>query len=89
MLHRPVELARVFSKFEFPAHASGADETLVSFGLRSNQRRYNVARCGGITLYQVAELIVISSHDSASLAECHDWMAKRTKLVGCGTAILE
>ena len=34
---------RGFSKFEFPAHASGADETLVSFGLRSNRRRDNVA----------------------------------------------
>jgi hypothetical protein len=33
----------IFSKFEFPAHASGADETLVSFGLRSNRRLHNVA----------------------------------------------
>jgi hypothetical protein len=38
-----------FSKFEFPAYASGADETLVSFGLRSNRRRHNVAAGGGIT----------------------------------------
>src|ERR1700738_1419979 len=44
VLHRPVEPAPVFSKFEFPAHASGADETLVSVGLRSNRRRHNV-RC--------------------------------------------
>jgi hypothetical protein len=56
--------AGVFSKFEFPAHASGADETLVSFGLRSNRWRHNVARCGGITLYQVAELIVISNEST-------------------------
>jgi hypothetical protein len=56
-----LETAGVFSKFEFPAHASGADETLVSFGIRSNRRRQKVARCGGITLYQVAELIVIST----------------------------
>jgi hypothetical protein len=32
----------VFSKVEFPAHASGADETLVSFGFRSNRRRLGV-----------------------------------------------
>jgi hypothetical protein len=34
--------------FEFPAHASGADETLVRVGLRSNRRRHNVALSGGI-----------------------------------------
>jgi hypothetical protein len=27
-------------------------------------------------------------HDSASVAECHGWMAKCTKLVGCGTLFL-
>jgi hypothetical protein len=40
----------IFSKFEFPAHASGADETLVSFGVRSNRRRHSVALSGGILL---------------------------------------
>jgi hypothetical protein len=35
---------RGFSKFEFPAHASGADETLVSFGIRSNRRRVDRPR---------------------------------------------
>jgi Carboxypeptidase regulatory-like domain len=26
-------------------------------------------------------------HDSASVAECHGWMAKCTKLVGCGSKV--
>jgi hypothetical protein len=46
--------AGVFSKFESPAHAFGADEILVSFGLRSNRWRHNVATGGGMTLHGVA-----------------------------------
>src|ERR1700733_14596753 len=55
--HRQVTIPQngVIGKFEFPpVHASGAEGTLVSFGLRSNRRRHNVALSGGILLHDAA-----------------------------------
>jgi hypothetical protein len=50
-----------FSKFEFPAHASGADDTFDTLSLQSIQWRHIVVPGGGITLKWVAELIVSST----------------------------
>jgi hypothetical protein len=50
-----------FSKFEFPAHASGADDTFDTLALLSISWRHTVAAGGGISLYWVAESIVFSS----------------------------
>jgi hypothetical protein len=52
---------RVFSKFDFPAHVSGVDDTFDTLAVQSIQWRHHFVLGGGISVYWVAELTVFSN----------------------------